>query len=304
MSIQVLDISNWQPTVDWKMVKTAVAGVFLRASEATTLVDPTFVSHVEGAKSEGLPAGAYHFGHPTSDPIAEADHFLKVIDPYLKDLELMPVLDLEIPTSLGTLTPTQVTDWAVQFMDKVRTSSGRKPMIYTYSYFITMYGLEAVSKEYPLWIASYSDIAPKALGGWSGYVNWQYTDKGTVPGISGHVDLSHAENLDALKGSTEKGTTKNGEGPNTNPPEKYHPVKVEILGKPYLDGIDVQGHTYVCWGALERFHTPFVYKGKGVFHVLGRDVQGVVYRGTTYLPWNDLKSGIRAHNIRGGHNFV
>lgn len=46
--------------------------------------------------------------------------------------------------------------------------------------------------NYPLWIADYRGNAqPEVPGGWSHWTFWQYTDRGTIPGIPGPTDINH-----------------------------------------------------------------------------------------------------------------
>jgi len=65
--------------------------VFIKATEGTSLEDKSFASNWAGAQAAGLLRGAYHFYHPSVDPIEQADFFLsKVVT-----CELPPVLDVE-----------------------------------------------------------------------------------------------------------------------------------------------------------------------------------------------------------------
>ena len=64
---------------------------------------------------------------------------------------------------------------------------GLYSMVYTYtSYANTELDMDALS-AYDLWLADYRGKRPTRKHGM-----WQYTSKGSVPGISGGVDLSHA----------------------------------------------------------------------------------------------------------------
>ena len=59
-------------------------------------------------------------------------------------------------------------------------------MIYTSENFFKKH-LGRAFKDYPLFIAKYSATAPNIGYNW---VMWQYSDKGTIPGIKSNVDLS------------------------------------------------------------------------------------------------------------------
>lgn len=81
-------------------------------------------------------------------------------------------------------------------------------------------------------------------------------------------------------------------------------VRAEINGRS-IQAIAVGDTTYVSWGALSAFHTPYEYLGNGEFAVTGGTIQGVVYKGVTYLPWNRLAPHVKATKLKGGgFNFT
>ncbi|WAH35063.1 GH25 family lysozyme [Alicyclobacillus dauci] len=204
MSIEVPDISSYQPSVDWKtVVLGGIGAMFFKATEGATWNDPTFISHVKGAHSVGISVGAYHFAHPESnDPIAEAKHFVSALQQTPTDL--MPVLDLESPTSPGALTGAEITAWARSFVDYVQAQTGRKVMLYTGVWYVNTYGLSGLG-DLPLWIADYGVPSVPQCGDWTSYLMWQYTDSETVNGIPGKVDMSYAPSVDALRGNYTEG---------------------------------------------------------------------------------------------------
>ncbi|MFB5192643.1 GH25 family lysozyme [Alicyclobacillus fastidiosus] len=204
MTIKVLDVSNYQPTVDWSEVKASgVSAVYAKSTEGVTLNDSTFASHVQGAQSAGLPVGAYHFAHPESnDPTAEAKHFVSILQQTSTDL--MPVLDLESPTSAGPLTGAQIVAWVRTFVNYVEAQTGRKAMLYTGPWYANMFDLSGLG-DIPLWVSVYGVSAPSQFADWTSYLMWQYTDTATVSGISGNVDMSYAPSVAALQGNYTEG---------------------------------------------------------------------------------------------------
>jgi hypothetical protein len=102
---------------------------------------------------------------------------------------LRPVLDIE----LGNLGKTFTSQWVVKWADTIKAGLGVDPIIYTYtSYAANQFNSSVTS--YPLWIANYNFDPPAALPAsqylpWSSYKFWQYSSTGSVPGISGNVDL-------------------------------------------------------------------------------------------------------------------
>ena len=85
-----LDVSHYQGAIDWIQVAAATRTVtFAKATEGTTLVDPTYAINRAGANSLGLKLGAYHFGRPAgsgaagiaANAIAQADFFVSIAQP-------------------------------------------------------------------------------------------------------------------------------------------------------------------------------------------------------------------------------
>lgn len=69
------------------------------------------------------------------------------------------------------------------------------PYIYTRTSFWDKYVAETpdIVKECPLWIARWGEAPPQPYElpkGWHDWAIWQYADKGSVPGITGPVDLN------------------------------------------------------------------------------------------------------------------
>jgi hypothetical protein len=61
--------------------------------------------------------------------------------------------------------------------------------------------------------------------------------------------------------------------------------------------IVVNGTTYVLWTALQVTGVKYRYKGDGLMEINGKDVQGVVYKGDTYLPWNSIAPHVTAERV-------
>ena len=75
-AIQGIDVSHYQGSINWTSVKNSgKTFAFCKATEGTTYTDPTFATNWAAMKNVGLIRGAYHFGHPGSDPISQANRF-------------------------------------------------------------------------------------------------------------------------------------------------------------------------------------------------------------------------------------
>ena len=57
-----IDVSHWQPVVDWQMVKAGgISWAWAKCSEGTGYTDTMFWQHCQGAYDVDIPFGAYHF---------------------------------------------------------------------------------------------------------------------------------------------------------------------------------------------------------------------------------------------------
>jgi len=194
-----VDVSNYQGDVDFAQVRASGATfAFVLATDGTTFASPTFPDQYSDARAAGMFRGAYHFARPSaSSGAAQADRFLDVIgwvrDPAERDgFTLPPVLDYEdVDGACAGLTPQQHVDWIRSFIDRVHERTARNPIIYTNrGTWQACTGDTTAFRDQRLWVAEWGVAAPALFGGWPRYSFWQTTDSGSVPGITGPVDLN------------------------------------------------------------------------------------------------------------------
>jgi len=181
-----IDVSHWQGAINWPTV--AASGIkfaFCKATEHTTFVDSRFATNWPAMKANGIVRGAYHFGRPSYDPVAQARHFYNTVRPSPGDLPL--VLDIEATDSLPAAT---VKNWIQRFCSELRRKQGKPPLIYTGFYFWRdNAGNSPNNYDAGLWMARWNVSNPFPLpAAWTNWTFWQYTATGSVPGISGNVD--------------------------------------------------------------------------------------------------------------------
>ncbi len=148
--------------------------------------DPYFERNVLSARNAGWRVGAYHFLYPLPhlDPKAQAEGFFRASELGTLDGDLPPALDLEWPDpdkgfANWGCTPAQVADWGAACAERVTELFGRKPLVYTYPYFMSKLraGDVAWLEAYPLWIASYA-AKPLIPAPWTDWAVWQYDGNG------------------------------------------------------------------------------------------------------------------------------
>jgi GH25 family lysozyme M1 (1,4-beta-N-acetylmuramidase) len=186
MSIKIIDISSFQPNVNFQQVKAAgYTGAYIKATEGTGYTNPYFASHTAAARAAGLVVGAYHFFHPGVDAAAQAQHFVSVAGRWQPG-ELPPAADIETTDGVA---PQGVTNASMAFMSAIAANFGHEGDIYTGAWFWNPATLNSgPAARYSLWISNYSS-APNIPYPWQSAVLWQYTDKENVPG-AGSVDCS------------------------------------------------------------------------------------------------------------------
>jgi lysozyme len=190
-----LDVSYHQGAIDWGRVAGAGKDfVYVRASAGTLTSDPAYATNHAGARAAGLAVGAYHFGNPDStanDALNEARWFLQ--NAAVASGDLVPVLDLEVSNGLGAAA---LTTWAQTWLAEVESAIGVRPLIYTNPNFwsSSMANTDWFARNgYQLWVAQWTvasqPIVPAGNWGGEGWTFWQHSSTGSVPGVSGPVDL-------------------------------------------------------------------------------------------------------------------
>jgi lysozyme len=171
----VIDVSHHNGNPDFARAQAAgILGVFQKATQGFSFVDPTFASNRAAIAAEGLRFGAYHFG-TAGDGVEQADFFLNTVTPQPGDLL---VLDFEA----NRTSPSMTLDQARAFVTHVNAATGVWPGLYGGSYLKELLGSSAdpVLTNCWLWIAQYgpTPVIPPA---WNKWTLWQYTDGAVGP---------------------------------------------------------------------------------------------------------------------------
>jgi lysozyme len=189
--LNIIDISHYEKTVDWKAVKASgkVDGVFAKATEGDSFVDPMFLKHRVGAMSVSIPFGAYHFFHASKDPMDQAALFCKTVHG-LNPGDIFPMFDWERGSQDGEPPPTDTTN-GLLCLNTIKKIFDISTMIdYGGLDFLqSLQGNDRLAAANPLWLAEYGPslhVPPP----WKNWTLWQYSDKGPVPGI-GNIDVSY-----------------------------------------------------------------------------------------------------------------
>jgi len=186
-----VDVSRWQGDVNWSaLAASGVRFAFVKATEGSRFVDPTFARNWPLAHEAGLFRGAYHFGRPGGDAETQAAHFAATVgDLGLRDLP--PVLDLEESDGHGAK---HVLQWAEAFVRMAESLFGRQVILYTGGFWRFQLGNPDIAffRQRKLWLAAYTR-SPVVPASWQDWTFWQYSDgthnaPASLPGLVGPVD--------------------------------------------------------------------------------------------------------------------
>lgn len=186
----IIDISkwNWGKPIDFKKVSETVDRIFIRAGNGLNKQDPFFLPAAKGCISQGISWGSYHFAQFTQDPVAQATKFVATVEQALVKPSLPLVLDVETNDTSLPITAKQLEDFCLKFLRYVE-SKGYDTAIYMSPGFSWFLPIGHKLDSYKLWAADYTNPINK-INGWSKPWLHQWTDKGSVPGITGAVDLN------------------------------------------------------------------------------------------------------------------
>ena len=181
-----LDVSHYQGDIKWDSIER-IKGEFpldFMFIRATTGVDDDtqFKNNWRNAKAGGFFRGAYHYYRPDENSLKQADNFIKMVK--LGKGDLPPVLDIERISGKQNLD--SLKSGLKRWLTVVEKHYGVKPIIYSGESFYTDF-LKEEFEGYNLWIANYSFFEDKIRDEW---LFWQFTDKGSIKGIDGNVDVN------------------------------------------------------------------------------------------------------------------
>lgn len=193
-----IDVSTFQDEIDWNKVKNdSVEFAYIRIGRrgATTGLlyeDDLFEANYEGAKKAGLKIGVYFFSQAINETEARQEADWVIDELKGKEIDLPIAYDCEevfLENELSRvifLDKEDITKNALAFCRRLEENNYH-PIIYTYQFWAdNNYDMEQLS-SYPIWFAQYDVDEPKLDYPIS---IWQYSDKGTINGISTPVDLN------------------------------------------------------------------------------------------------------------------
>ena len=180
---RVVDVSEHNGNIDWAKVKASgIVGAIIRCGYGQDQIgqdDKKWLRNVSECERLGIPYGVYLYSYAktTGAVQGEINHTLRLLNGHSP---AWPVyFDSEQPGTQGVAKAN-----AKAFCDEM-VAHGYKAGIYASTSWYKNY--IGQTWGYSLWIASYGSKS----AGVDGIDMWQYTSKGSIPGIPGNVDVNY-----------------------------------------------------------------------------------------------------------------
>ena len=195
MAKKYIDISTFQGNVDFATLKEHVDGIIIRAGYGQNNIDAKFERNISECNKHGIPCGVYWFSYAYTEEMArkEAEYCLEAIKPYRVELPVcfdFEYASVDFAAEQGVKVSKALATALCHAFCGTIEAAGYYAMNYTNGDYLSRY-FDASTLRYDLWYAAWPskpDPAkpPRECG------IWQYTSKGSVPGISGNVDMDYA----------------------------------------------------------------------------------------------------------------
>ncbi|MCR5641656.1 MAG: hypothetical protein K6G04_09935 [Lachnospiraceae bacterium] len=185
-----IDVSKWQGNIDWATASSYINFAVIRCgyrgeSSRGLAIDPKFSRNVQGAKANGVRIGLYFYSTAVTEAEAVEEASLAVqCAQQAGGLSLPIYIDMEAGCQSG-LSNEQRTAICNAFCSTVR-NSGFSAGVYANKNWLTNKINTGAISGAEIWVAQYNTSC--TYGGTKKM--WQYTSKGSIPGISGNVDMN------------------------------------------------------------------------------------------------------------------
>lgn len=192
---KIIDVSQYNGNINWN--KVDCDGVIIRIAYrgytvGTIKQDSKFITNMKGVTAVGIPVGIYFMSQAIN--VKEAEEEAKYTVDQIKNYKVsLPIFyDSELSGEKNNngradkLSKSQRTSICKAFCNKIIELGYMTGVYASTSWFKTNLNVSDLL-DYYIWVAQY---ASKNTADHRNDM-WQYTSKGSMSGISGHVDISH-----------------------------------------------------------------------------------------------------------------
>lgn len=176
-----IDVSYHQGRIDWNAVKSSgVQFAYIRAGSFKSGTDAYYHQNMKGAIAAGIPVGIYVYSYAVTPEMAANEGLFAVTVAKDYPVSLPIAYDIEDAYHKG-MSADQLQALVNAFCNTVQ-AAGYYPIVYSSkSWFMTRIG----NVNWDVWVAQYNSACTYPRP----YAFWQCTSSGSIPGISGRVDM-------------------------------------------------------------------------------------------------------------------
>jgi GH25 family lysozyme M1 (1,4-beta-N-acetylmuramidase) len=204
------DVSATQGSIDWPTVKQTYDWAFVKVADGDVLDSTYSAGRVSALRSSGIGWAPYQYCRVASDsngqrtPTTEAAmaYYFASKQGWGKSGDFPLAYDVEMnsgeTTTFQGQTPAKAAAHVVGFVKAYNGLTGTYPFLYTNPSTWKLLSPQmssddlAVMARCPLWLASWGVSSPTVPAPWTQWTFWQYTNNGTVAGITTNpTDLNH-----------------------------------------------------------------------------------------------------------------
>ena len=194
-SKKVIDVSSYNGNIDWNTVKQYgdIDGAILRIAahpNGEYIEDVQFANNLAACRRLKIPFGVYIYDYSNSenDALNEAKFVIDILQKYNvtpDELGYPVYFDLE----RTTITKEQNIANMNAFISEMN-AKGYTTNVYSYRAMLNSSLNDKAILSNVSWMAAYTDTIGWENPYYKGKFGWQYTSSGSIPGISGNVDIS------------------------------------------------------------------------------------------------------------------
>ena len=185
-----IDVSQWQGEIDWDAVKSGgIDFAIIRTGfgrNEPNQIDPYFKKNLYNAKKAGIKIGVYHYSYAESpeDAAEEAKFCLAILDGAKLDLPIY--FDIEDDSISDKHNRDIRTQMCISFCKEIEKSGYWAGIYANKNWFDNYLDYDLLKSKYTIWLAHYGIDSPSLECD-----VWQYRSDGTIPGITGNVDMDY-----------------------------------------------------------------------------------------------------------------
>lgn len=188
--VKGIDISCFQPNIDWNKVKNAGIGfAMIRSSYGWFNKDSSFETHRRNCEANGIPYGLYHYSYARNlnEAKIEADNFIalaKTCNPtYPLCIDMEDADGYKAKNGVSNEICIKICEYFCKRVEE----AGYYAIIYANLDWLNNRINDSRLDRFDKWVAQWSNACQYGKS----YGMWQYTDKGYVDGI-GNIDCNYS----------------------------------------------------------------------------------------------------------------